>query len=708
MTEQQIKQALEEAAGDVTLPARFRRPSALVQQALREREESGRRPKLFKRLEFAVACVVLLGALGLTAARLSTTSPAPGGGITPPVQVANATGSLVGTGSDGTVKLEVALFAEANGSRRLFSIIRNLSDSPVELRYECDNLIRLNGLTVRRDCDPLPAVKLQPGQSGQEEIFLPASTVQNPTVGSLVYAGPGAAVKSLTVTLVPGGPDGTDTLAAADVVARLRAAGLQVTEPVQSKVKLFGAKRVDTLTVQGKDVSIYTFATKADALAAMKTASDPQANTIEWAEEPQFFVQANLLIVIVSNDKWVTKQAILALDDGPPPIILKPFIQNALELARAVDNTIPWEAHLIEQSLDVTIQGVRVQAPVWIVEGKKNAEQATVLYFDARSGRLITRVEVAAPGSGGSATPEEAVSRYLTLTSSGRYQAAWTLLDPVSQKPNPAASLGLSLARFYALEGTTGPGLKEILSVQLPENDMGTKDPSCMCYLRKATVQVQLMNGTTTNLQVVAGANGKWGVMWRWSQHSDRTPPRRLSATLRSSGGATARVYLEAPDEQVQLVDAPSCMANRGDTLRTGTYAFYLLPGGSSTPEKQSIDPYPGEQLTFNDQRPHYLQVLPGGPGIPDLLLVWQYGACNADAFAVLGLSPDGKRLVQYQLKYETGELRNTAGSKGIEAPQPGGLRTTVYNNATGKTLVRTWELNEPEGVLVLINTEER
>lgn len=465
-----------------------------------------------RRPALAVACVLLVGVVGLVGVRISQ-APGVGGENSPAAEDGPVT-RLVGVASDGTLRLEVSLYNDEMGTRRLVSVIRNLSSGPVELRYDCDNLVRLNGLAVVRDCVPLPPVTLRPGQSGKEELLLPAAVVQNPTVATLAYVPAGQQAVTLKVDLQPGG---IERLSPTEVAERMKAAGLQVTGPAEGTSRLFGAQAVHSLTAQGRTVMVYTFDDQTAAERALRTASDPQANTVEWAEAPRFLVKTNLLIAVLSNDPWVTKQVVLSLDDGPPPIALRPMIrkERALELAQGVDKALPWEAHLVEQNFDVTIRGARLTAPVWIVEARDAAGQATVLYVDAKSGRIASQLQVATGGSG-ARTPEEAVRQYLGYTSAGKYEAAWTLLDPISQKPNPAMALGLSLARFYGQEGTTGPGLRTILEVMPPKEGIGTKDPSCMCYLRKATVRVELTDGTPKTFEVVAAANGTWGVMWRW------------------------------------------------------------------------------------------------------------------------------------------------------------------------------------------------
>jgi hypothetical protein len=188
----------------------------------------------------------------------------------------------------------------------------------------------------------------------------------------------------------------------------------------------------------------------------------------------------------------------------------------------------------------------------------------------------------------------------------------------------------------------------------------------------------------------------------------DQIRSSHLSVAMTSSKGAKAQVYLYAPNEQVIVQDTPSCLANGGDTTRTGAYAFYLW-AGVIEPERQSVAPYGDELLAFNDQRPNYLQVLLGQQGDqPDLLALTQYGSCNGDSLAILALSPDGKQLVHYRFKFEDGHVQNTTGARGLEHPHPGMLRTSIFNNAIGKTTTIDWQVRESEALLVAVKTEVR
>lgn len=183
----------------------------------------------------------------------------------------------------------------------------------------------------------------------------------------------------------------------------------------------------------------------------------------------------------------------------------------------------------------------------------------------------------------------------------------------------------------------------------------------------------------------------------------------RLSVSLKSATGKQVQVYLYADDEQISVQGVPSCMAERGDTVRTGTYRFYLAAEGETDLHLQSVSPFPDPLLFFNDQRPNYLRVFPRSTsGLPDLLMLMQYGSCNGDALAILSLSPDGTELVQYQFKTDDGKVWHAVGTKGVQYSLPSTVQTSIYNNATGKTTAITWDVRDDDAQLVAVKTEIR
>lgn len=181
----------------------------------------------------------------------------------------------------------------------------------------------------------------------------------------------------------------------------------------------------------------------------------------------------------------------------------------------------------------------------------------------------------------------------------------------------------------------------------------------------------------------------------------------RLHTSLNSATGNTVQVYLYAPDERVTVQDVPSCMAEPGDTVRSGTYKFYTSFDGGPDLHLHAVSPFEDEQLSFNDQRPNYLEVLQRPTtGHPDLLMLMQYGSCNGNSLAILAPSPDGTRLVQYRFKTDDGTIRTTVGTKVVEHALPGSFRTSIYNNATGQTTTTTWEIRDDDAEVVAVKTE--
>lgn len=188
---------------------------------------------------------------------------------------------------------------------------------------------------------------------------------------------------------------------------------------------------------------------------------------------------------------------------------------------------------------------------------------------------------------------------------------------------------------------------------------------------------------------------------------ADAIRASRLTASMRSADGSTVHIYLHASDERTSTQTDPSCLAERGDTIRTGTYTFYIAADDASDPLPQSVTPFGESRLSFNDQRPSYLQVLPRtSGGRSDLLVVTQYGSCSGNAVAILALSPDGKELLQYRFKPEGGEPLKTIGTKVVQQLPDGRLQTSIYNNAIGKTTTTTWEVRDEAALLVAVETE--
>lgn len=219
--------------------------------------------------------------------------------------------------------------------------------------------------------------------------------------------------------------------------------------------------------------------------------------------------------------KLQTERELLArkLDNiikNPPPMPQpKPYLptNQVLEVARRVDARIRWEAYLVETQLEASFRGVRISAPVWIVEGTDADGRTAVLYLDAITGREVTRLQLEARGQmPEAASPRAVVERFYALIAAGHYEAAWPLLHPVSQKPNPPSSLGAVLARFYAREGSPGPRLDRVLEVKLlPE---GWKWWMCACRLQPAAqVMVQLADGKQFPVYVAQDEIGNWGLI---------------------------------------------------------------------------------------------------------------------------------------------------------------------------------------------------
>jgi hypothetical protein len=156
-------------------------------------------------------------------------------------------------------------------------------------------------------------------------------------------------------------------------------------------------------------------------------------------------------------------------------------------------------------------------------------------------------------------------------------------------------------------------------------------------------------------------------------------------------------------------VQEPFCGAASGDTQRSGTYQVFVQPEGAAEPVQANVPLFGSGALTFNDQRPWMLQLVAGrlANGSSDVLLVRQYASCTSYVATALMLGPDGATL--QQLSFETPETPSPVIDVGLDVDtgaHSGLFVTRTYNNATGETVVTTWQVHEAEGRVVPLKTQ--
>jgi hypothetical protein len=201
------------------------------------------------------------------------------------------------------------------------------------------------------------------------------------------------------------------------------------------------------------------------------------------------------------------------LDQPPAP---KPFISQARarEIAQAINSGLSWIPFFVEKDFDVTFRRVRIHAPLWILEDRDSSGRDQFVYIDANAGQEIMHLQADAtlkqlPEA---ATPEGAVRRYFALTSAGKYEAAWPLLDDVSQNPNGPTPRGAVIAQFYAREGQPGPALNAVTGVTPLEV---WRYDGCKCYLQgPVLVDVELADGSQQSLHLNHDSHGNWRLLW--------------------------------------------------------------------------------------------------------------------------------------------------------------------------------------------------
>lgn len=100
------------------------------------------------------------------------------------------------------------------------------------------------------------------------------------------------------------------TASASDVLARFRAAGLNVEVQPTGRGLLFGADSDEQFLLQGETAAIYTLPTAAASARVLDDAANNRL-TVSYLRTPYYVQVANLLVVIATNDP---KAAAIAID----------------------------------------------------------------------------------------------------------------------------------------------------------------------------------------------------------------------------------------------------------------------------------------------------------------------------------------------------------------------------------------------------------
>ena len=110
----------------------------------------------------------------------------------------------------------------------------------------------------------------------------------------------------------------TSSATASDVIARFRAAGLNVeAQPPSSYPPIFGADRVDQFLVQGEMVAIYAFPTT-EASARVFDAAASGRTTVLYLRTAYHVQVANLLVIITTDDPMAARVIIDAITRNYP------------------------------------------------------------------------------------------------------------------------------------------------------------------------------------------------------------------------------------------------------------------------------------------------------------------------------------------------------------------------------------------------------
>lgn len=330
MLDERIKTALERDASQISPP-----PDLLARiegEALRP--SLWRRLGLLPKLEIAVACLLVAGLIGTAAYRQLHRAPLPAEAepviepweSVPPSPLPER---YSGEASDGALRAEVVLIKGEKGDWMVYSTFQNLTSAPLEVRGGC-YLTNFEHRTTPIHSCKVQRLELAAGLTVRDAYLLPTREVALPLTGLVEYTvlseGPSDRSGSLAVPLQLN----QRSQDSSDLITLLRNAGLSARYEEELGSPLFGARRLQQLTVEGENVLVYLFDGALSATHAWRTMTDAGENTVSWATEPQFVQLGNLIIQVdgrkrISSRLQVAIASQMALQPpGPPPLLTAP------------------------------------------------------------------------------------------------------------------------------------------------------------------------------------------------------------------------------------------------------------------------------------------------------------------------------------------------------------------------------------------------
>lgn len=317
LDEHKIQAALKAEASEIDLPP------DLLERINRQCDRLvAPRPSLWvrlvPRLELVAACILVASLIGAAALRhrqqtQNSVGGSPAMETKEPVPASPSAQVFTGDATDGTLRVELNLNRQANGSWSVLATFQSLTTSDLEVHGGC-RLVSIQGLNdVVRSCPPVYSV-VPAGGTAQTTFVLPASSGDLPQAGSADYLirseGPTDPSRALTIPL-RAGPG--NTREASSVVDLLRAAGLQAALTEELPTQLFGAKQAQHLIVEGIDIVVYSFDGTVSADHGWQTMTNPEANTVSFAFEPEFVQMGSLIVQIDFRNRFMAERIKSAL-----------------------------------------------------------------------------------------------------------------------------------------------------------------------------------------------------------------------------------------------------------------------------------------------------------------------------------------------------------------------------------------------------------
>lgn len=145
-------------------------------------------------------------------------------------------------------------------------------------------------------------------------------------------------------------------------------------------------------------------------------------------------------------------------------------------------------------------------------QGLLSPTERVVVTLDPATGAIVNKSKP--QGTDGAVA---AVQGFYQLLAAGNSDAAWLLLNPEAQNPDPGFGYPRTKAEFVSETNGQTATVKQILSADWAFPGPGYKYAACECFVPasgEVDVDAVLTNGQTAHVRVMQGPNGTWNLLW--------------------------------------------------------------------------------------------------------------------------------------------------------------------------------------------------